>query len=276
MTLARSMPQLTQDGEIEIVHSLDNYVLKDDGLVIEVFGIPKSGKSWQIKRVLRRLSRDPKFRAMVPDFEFVVYKDDIKERFSKDPRYEFHRCKVLDHETNLRRVRQPRKPGDDLTPVNLVVSDRGPIDDNHWAYELHEEREISLTEREDLLDISREAEKLVHAGVLVYVDPEEAFKREHETVQETGHPSRRGRVMNPNTLGGLASVYDFTRRREKYSTIDRKENPIETRITTRDILSIDTTDYNSKKSNADEVYRFFFDLFVPTSEESKNGNPKDN
>lgn len=260
------------NGEIEVVHSLEDYILKDNGLVVEIFGIPKSGKSWHTKNVLRALSANPEFMDMVPDFSWVVYKDDVKGRFSKDPRYEFHKIKVLHHASNLTEVRHGRRPSNSRPrPVDLVISDRGPIDDNHWAYALNEEREITLEERENVLDISRRAESLVHAGVLVYVDTEEALRREHEDIREVAdYRSRRGRVMNHDTLEILSNVYSFTRDRMRYPTINRRQEPEEVRITTRQVFYIDTTPPDSKEYNAMQLYNFFFELFVPTRGEHGN------
>ncbi len=276
MALTNTIDQEQKDTDIEIVTSLEDCVLKEDGLVVEIFGMPKSGKTWHIKRVINTLKNDPEFMELRPNFTYRCYKDDIKNRRSKKNRYSFHRCKVLDHEENLREVKNldRKHSGIHLYELDLVLADRASIDDNHFAYGLYEEREIDLGQREKVLEISQEAEGLIDAGVLFYVTPEEALRREHETIKEIAEYERRwGKVMNPDTLERLSRIYDLTRKREAYKTVNKRGEPTEVDITTRHVKSIDTTMPDSKEVNQGELYKFFFELFVPTSDEYRlNGN----
>jgi hypothetical protein len=162
-TWSRRKKILKEEG-IKLVSSLDNFILKDGGLVIEILGPPKSGKTWQIVRLIEFLENDPEFRKLKPDFDYRVFKISMKDERNKDDRYDFHMCYAQAHAYNLRRVRQRRKhPDVELVDLDLVIADRGPLDDNIWPHVWYEEGKMTLEERDTALRTSQEAESLVNA-----------------------------------------------------------------------------------------------------------------
>src|SRR3989344_1852192 len=97
------------EENIQKVSSLESYMLKEGGIVIEVFGPPKSGKTWQIIRLIEFLETDDEFRKLKPDFDYRVFKINLKDERSKDDRYNFHMCYAQAHASNLRMLRQRKK-----------------------------------------------------------------------------------------------------------------------------------------------------------------------
>ena len=256
------------DG-ILVVDSLDGFFLKDGGLVLEIFGPPKSGKSWQIRELVHRLQREPAFQRLWPDFDYRVLKINLKDDYSKEDRGNFHLCYALGHSYHLRAVRLKRKhPNVNRRGLDLVIADRGPIDDNYWAYELHEEGELSLEERDYALSISKGAEGLVDAGILIGISSEEALKREREKLREiSDYHGRLGKVMNPTTLAGLCRIYNLTANRQPYRAVRTDRGYREAvNLTRRHILPINGEDQD-KDANAQRIYDFVLQLSVPTSDE---------
>ena len=263
--------------DVKVVQSLDGCILKDDGLIIEFFGPPKSGKSWQIKRLIERLQTDPKFRDIRPNFDYRVFKFSIKDELSKEDRYEFHMCYVTSHHHNLDRVRRKRKHSDvQLKGLDLIIADRGPIDDNSFAHTWYELGKMTDDERDRALLLSAEAESWVNASILMYVSPEEALRREDEqTLEVVGH-KRRGEVMNEPTLKQLCGFYGFTISGNRYRIVNSftgKRQDV--KLAQRTPISVDGEKV-SKENNADYIYDEVFKLFVPTSSEYRpngEGNP---
>ncbi|MBU2639577.1 MAG: hypothetical protein KKG75_02595 [Nanoarchaeota archaeon] len=263
-----SNPKMGGNGksEIKIVSSLDDCILKEDGHIIEVFGPPKSGKTWQIKNLIDSLQENPEFMNLRPNFNYKVLKIDLKSQRSKTNRYSFHRSIAEAHAYNLRRVRLRKKNADvNLNELDLVIADRGPIDDNHWAFALSIEGELSEEQRDSCFALSREAEGLVNAGILVYVSPEEALSRENQIIREkTGHDRRIGSVMNQTSLRNLCELYQLTQ-----VGIPYKEERREIMLARRPVLFVDTTPEGSKEVNAKKIYDYVLQLSVPTTEEYK-------
>lgn len=259
-------------SEISLVTSLEGYILREGGLVIEFFGPPKSGKSWQITKLIELLKSDESFRELKPNFNYVVFKVSLKDERSKDDRFNFHMCYAQAHSYHLRRLRLNKKhPGVSLTPVDLVIADRGPIDDNHWPLVWTEEGKMSPFERDSALRVSYESEGLVNASILMYVSPEEALKREDEkTLEVVGH-MRRGEVMNENTLATLCKLYKLGANGEEYKCVDPDGKRKSFRLSRRRPIFVDAENISSE-DNAGYIKEEVFKLFVPTSDEyRRNG-----
>lgn len=258
---------------IRIVNSLEGCTLKDDGLVIEIFGPPKSGKSWQIKQLIERLQADPTFKDLRPNFNYRVFKFSVKDELSKEDRYAFHMCYVTSHHHYLNRIRRKRKHSDvPLEELDLVISDRGPTDDNSFAHTWFELGKMTDDERDRALLLSNEAEGWVNASILMYVPPEEALRREDEqTLEVVGH-KRRGEVMNEPTLRQLCGFYELARLGERYRIVNSFTGKRqEVKLAQRPPIFVDG-EKGSKEDNAAYIYDEVFKLFVPTTSEYYRSN----
>lgn len=264
---------------IRIVNSLEGCILKEDGLVIEVFGPPKSGKSWQIRKLIERLQTDSTFRGLRSDFNYRVFKFSVKDELSKEDRYAFHMCYVTSHHHNLNRIRRKRKHSDvQLEELDLVIADRGPTDDNSFAHTWYELGKMTDDERDRALLLSNEAEGWVNASILMYVSPEEALRREDKkTLEVVGH-TRRGEVMNEATLRQLCEFYEHARMAERsyriVSSFTGKREDV--KLAQKPPIFIDG-EKGTKEDNADYIYDEVFKLYVPTTSEYRpNGDRSHN